>query len=139
LSGEPTLPLVRTNLEGFPHSYGRGFVELLNAAYGLRSFTKYHLDLIGQRVGKVFDRGYRSLMRNPSTSDGYDWFAGLEFRVSGGVIRVLFPWTQQLDNFAGMDRSIAVHSDQALPTDTVSGLLRTLAERMTSLAKTGRI
>jgi hypothetical protein len=122
--------LIRTALKGYegplPVDTNR-----LRDTLDLGSFSG---DLLNQAYQKV--PGHIRQFR-PRTDDGYSWFWALLFRVGGGEVAILIPWSQDWAKKDGSqaDRAIAVYTSGTVQEGEVAELLTKLDEACKGLVK----
>lgn len=66
------------------------------------------------------------------TSDGYNWFWGLEFTWNREKVVVAIPWSQNFDKSDGnsADRAIAVYADWKVPNTVLTEILLDLVRAL---------
>ena len=82
-----TYDMIKTEYRDFPIQYGEDVVEHLNLVHDPRMFNFSQL----KQIGKAVSTRVRPSM-DVETSDGYEWFGGLQFKLGRGKVAILFPW-----------------------------------------------
>jgi hypothetical protein len=123
-----TFEMKRTAFKEYTTQYEPEIVKPLNEVYNNGPLLS----------NEMIDKAGRSISpdcvhtMHPQTSDGYDWFAGLEFPVMGGRVAILFPWCQDKDPKSRLDRSINVYSAGSAFTEDVRGLLKKIEDQLSA-------
>jgi len=112
-------------LRGFDVEYPSGFTDFLNCVYGHR----INRGVLKKAGGKVFGncRSFNWIR----TSDGYDWYCALKFKIGKFNLAVLFPW---FDKFGNLEQPISVYSDKVFDGKLVNLLLDGFAIEIEKLA-----
>ena len=98
------------------------------AAAGMRVAYGLSGGFLDECAGPI--RGFVEGISGPRTSDGYNWFWGLEWALSNGRVRLLIPMTMDKGRQDGSysDRSPAMYMQGAVDMEAAVALVRQFIE-----------
>lgn len=115
-------------LDGYNGPFFPEAINELNHLY--RHNGRWTGKVLRGTVGK-FISGYLRMEPRIKTSDDYYWFWGLDFMVEGGLVRILFPWSERKigQEFSMPHSSIAVYTQGKASDEAIEHILRVTTKR----------